>query len=51
MKSGKTRVFLIVAIVLVAIVGFRVIKNVMGRSEQASKSRQGTVVSVVVEHP
>ncbi len=51
MKSGKTRIFLILAVVLVAIVAFRVVKNVMGRSEQASKSRQGTVVSVVVEHP
>ena len=51
MKAGKTRVFLILAIVLTAIVGFRVVKNVMGRSEQASKSRQGTVVSVVAGHP
>lgn len=51
MKSGKSRIFLIVAVVLVAIVGFRVAKNVMGRSEQAKKSRQGTVVSVIAEHP
>lgn len=51
MKSGKTRIFLILAIVLVVIVGFRVAKNIMGRSEQAKKSRQGTVVSVVAEHP
>ncbi len=51
MKSGKSRIFLILAVVLVAIVGFRVTKNVMGRSEQAKKSRQGTVVSVVAEHP
>ncbi len=51
MKSGKSRIFLILAVVLVAIVGFRVAKNVMGRSEQAKKSRQGTVVSVVAEHP
>ena len=51
MKSGKSRIFLIVAVVLVAIVGFRVAQNVMGRSEQAKKSRQGTVVSVIAEHP
>ena len=51
MKSGKTRIFLILAIVLVVIVGFRVAQNIMGRSEQAKKSRQGTVVSVVAEHP
>ena len=51
MKAGKTRIFLVVAVVLAAIVGFRVAKNVMGRSEQANKSRQGTVVSVVAEHP
>ena len=51
MKSGKSRIFLILAVVLVAIVGFRVAKNIMGRSEQAQKSRQGTVVSVVAEHP
>ena len=51
MKSGKSRILLILAVVLVAIVGFRVAKNVMGRSEQAKKSRQGTVVSVVAEHP
>ena len=51
MKSGKSRIFLILAVVLVAIVGFRVAKNVMGRSEQAKKSRQGTVVSVIAEHP
>lgn len=51
MKSGKSRIILIVAVILVAIVGFRVAKNIMGRSEQAQKSRQGTVVSVVAEHP
>ena len=51
MKSGKSRIFLILAVILVAIVGFRVAKNIMGRSEQAQKSRQGTVVSVVAEHP
>lgn len=51
MKSGKTRILLILAIVLAAIVGFRVVKNIMGRSEQAQKSRQGTVVSVIAEHP
>ncbi len=51
MNSGKSRIFLILAVVLVAIVGFRVAKNIMGRSEQAQKSRQGTVVSVVAEHP
>ena len=51
MKAGKTRIFLILAIVLVVIVGFRVAKNIMGRSEQANKSRQGNVVSVIAEHP
>ena len=51
MKSGKTRIFLIIAIILVAIVGFRVVTNVMGRSEKANKSRQGTVVSVIAESP
>lgn len=51
MKAGKTRIFLVLAVVLVAIVGFRVAKNIMGRNEQAQKSRQGTVVSVVAEHP
>jgi len=51
MKSGKTRVFWILAIVLIAIVGFRVVTNVMARSDKAKKSRQGTVVSVVAEHP
>ncbi len=51
MKSGKSRIFLILAVVLVAIVGFRVFQNIMGRSEKAQKSRQGTVVSVVAEHP
>lgn len=51
MNSGKSRIFLILAVVLIAIVGFRVAKNIMGRSEQAQKSRQGTVVSVVAEHP
>ena len=38
MKSGKTRIFLIIAIILVAIVGFRVVTNVMGRSEKANKA-------------
>ena len=51
MKSGKSRIVLILAVVLVAIVGFRVTKNIIGRSEKAQKSRQGTVVSVVAEHP
>ncbi|MBR1885085.1 MAG: efflux RND transporter periplasmic adaptor subunit [Schwartzia sp.] len=51
MKSGKSRIFLIMAVVLVVIIGFRVAKNVMERNEQAQKSRQGTVVSVVAEHP
>ena len=51
MKSGKTRIFLIIAIILVVIVGFRVVQNIMGRSEKASKSRQGTVVSVIAESP
>ncbi len=51
MKSGKSRIVLILAVLLVAIVGFRVAQNIMGRSEKAQKSRQGTVVSVVAEHP
>ncbi|MBQ8699285.1 MAG: efflux RND transporter periplasmic adaptor subunit, partial [Schwartzia sp.] len=51
MKSGKSRIFLTMAVVLVVIIGFRVAKNVMERNEQAQKSRQGTVVSVVAEHP
>ena len=51
MKSGKSRIILILAVILVAIVGFRIAKNIMGRSEKAQKSRQGTVVSVVAEHP
>ena len=51
MKSGKSRIILILTVILVAIVGFRIAKNIMGRSEKAQKSRQGTVVSVVAEHP
>ena len=51
MKSNKARIAIAIAVVLVAIVAFRVVTNIMERKEQAAKSRQGTVVSVIAEHP
>ncbi len=51
MKTGKTRILLILAIILAAVIGFRVVTNVMGRTEKAKTSRQGTVVSVIAVNP
>lgn len=51
MKINKTRALWMLAAAVVAVVAFRVAANIMERSEQAKKSRQGTVVSVVAEHP
>ncbi|MBQ9377952.1 MAG: efflux RND transporter periplasmic adaptor subunit [Schwartzia sp.] len=51
MKSNKTRIAIAIVIVIVAVVVFRVVVNIMERNEQATKSRQGTVVSVIAEHP
>lgn len=50
-KDNRARIALLLAVVLIAVVAFRVVGNIVTRKEKARESRQGTVVAVIAEHP